>query len=237
MVKAAQSRPEGVAGMIYATYKDTPGLVDFTVEEVALAEATYREQMTLYGGAFLLNEAETIGALAEFSAAAAHDYLLGTLGLDLPITPEMVTGFIYEAMDAVTSDYRGELYATLLRTRDQMKKRGITTCVMPFAVSREAAQEQSPSQANLPAEFSLSDNYPNPFNPRTTINYSLPVVSRVTLKVFNALGQEVATLVDGVVPAGTHSVTWTAGGFASGLYFYRIQAGSFAETRKMILTK
>jgi len=89
----------------------------------------------------------------------------------------------------------------------------------------------------IPTEFLLAQNYPNPFNPSTSINWQLPVRSQVTLKVYNILGSEIATLVNEEKPAGTYEATWQAANLPSGVYFYRIQAGSFISTRKMLLLK
>jgi hypothetical protein len=99
------------------------------------------------------------------------------------------------------------------------------------------------SHPTLPRDFALLQNYPNPFNPTTTIKYALPVRSRVSLKVFNVLGQRVAELVNGEQQAGYYSAEWSAG-VASGIYFYRIEALAvgeqgrrFVETKKMILLR
>ena len=88
-----------------------------------------------------------------------------------------------------------------------------------------------------PGAFSLSPNYPNPFNPSTTIPFTLPRSSRVTIAVYNTLGEKVATLADGMYATGAHTVIWKADGFASGVYFYRLQAEKFTETRRMMLVK
>ncbi len=89
----------------------------------------------------------------------------------------------------------------------------------------------------LPRDFSLSQNYPNPFNPSTAITYRLAALSLVTLKVYDVLGREVTTLVNERENAGNHSVTFNASKLASGVYFYRIDAGQFHSTKKMVLLK
>jgi hypothetical protein len=91
----------------------------------------------------------------------------------------------------------------------------------------------------LPGHFALYQNYPNPFNPTTLIQYSLPVGTRhaVSLRVYDLLGREVAVLVDEQKVPGSYSVAFNARGFASGVYFYRLRAGGFVETRKLILLR
>lgn len=89
----------------------------------------------------------------------------------------------------------------------------------------------------VPSEFLLSQNYPNPFNPSTTIKYSVPQTSQVQIKVFDVLGNEEETLVSEEKPTGTYELTWDAGNFPSGVYFYQLRAGDFIQTRKMILLK
>ena len=95
----------------------------------------------------------------------------------------------------------------------------------------------SPTKSNQISNYILSQNYPNPFNPVTRINYQIPKLSHVTIKVYNILGQEVATLVNEEKMAGNYSVEFNATRFASGVYFYRMQAGDFVSTKKLILLK
>jgi photosystem II stability/assembly factor-like uncharacterized protein len=88
-----------------------------------------------------------------------------------------------------------------------------------------------------PQSFALSQNYPNPFNPSTTINYSIPMTSKVSLKIFDMLGREVASLVNETKQAGNYEVVFNASKISSGVYFYKLQAGSFTETKKLTLMK
>jgi uncharacterized membrane protein len=89
----------------------------------------------------------------------------------------------------------------------------------------------------VPAEYVLQQNYPNPFNPTTTINFNIPQEDFVNITVFNSLGEKVATLLDGVMNAGSHSLKFDANGFASGLYILKMTSGSFSNTIKMNLLK
>ena len=89
----------------------------------------------------------------------------------------------------------------------------------------------------VPRDFQLLQNFPNPFNPATTISYILPARSHVTISVFNLLGQQVAEVLNDMREAGNQSVTFSAAGLASGVYFYRLQAGSFVQTRKLVIVK
>jgi hypothetical protein len=91
--------------------------------------------------------------------------------------------------------------------------------------------------AVLPASVALWQNYPNPFNPSTTIKYALPSRSHVTLSVYSTLGQIVRELVNGDVEVGYHEVKFDGSGLASGVYFYRMQAGSFVQAKKLLLLR
>ena len=92
-------------------------------------------------------------------------------------------------------------------------------------------------QSVIPSGYTLEQNYPNPFNPRTKILFDLPKSGEVTLKIYNALGMEVATLVDKNLPPGRYTVKWNAAGFASGVYHYRLDAGGYSETKRLVLLK
>jgi hypothetical protein len=86
-----------------------------------------------------------------------------------------------------------------------------------------------------PIEYHLADNFPNPFNPRTIINYELPITNYVYLSIYNNLGQKILTLVDKQQKAGYYQVEWDATNYASGIYYYRLKAGDFHDVKKMIL--
>ena len=91
--------------------------------------------------------------------------------------------------------------------------------------------------AGAPASFQLAQNYPNPFNPSTRIEYSVPKSGHVALKVYDLLGNEVATLVNGELERGSYSAVWNATNASSGVYFYRLTSGSFSATRKLMLLR
>lgn len=101
----------------------------------------------------------------------------------------------------------------------------------------QGAMVSNEDERESPQELTLQQNYPNPFNPTTTINYSIPQASHVVMKVYNSLGQEVSTLIDGRQTAGAHSIIWNAANVSSGIYFYKIFVGSDVYTRKMVLIK
>ena len=112
------------------------------------------------------------------------------------------------------------------------------TCVIYTAwINAGGVTNLNISENHQPESFKLFQNYPNPFNPGTIINYTLPNSGNVTLKIYNILGDEVATLINEVKPAGNYEVEFNANGLASGIYFYQLKAGEFVQTKKMILMK
>ncbi len=91
--------------------------------------------------------------------------------------------------------------------------------------------------SEVPERFSLWQNYPNPFNPATNLKFAIPASGLVTLKIYDVLGNEVATLVNEKLSLGTYEVEWNASGYSSGIYFYELRSGNITETKKMLLTK
>jgi hypothetical protein len=91
--------------------------------------------------------------------------------------------------------------------------------------------------SEIPIDYNIKQNYPNPFNPKTKIGYSIPQFSNVVVKVFDILGNEIETLVNEEKQTGTYEITWYAENLPSGVYFYRLQAGDFVETKKMVLLR
>jgi hypothetical protein len=92
-------------------------------------------------------------------------------------------------------------------------------------------------ESGMPQDYQLAQNYPNPFNPSTTIEYSLPEQADVSIKIYDALGNELEVLFSGNKSAGTHRLNWNASDYASGIYFYRMNTSTFTQVRKMLLLK
>ena len=111
------------------------------------------------------------------------------------------------------------------------------TVILNVSLKKTVTDVKNPSLATIPSEFTMQQNYPNPFNPTTVINFSLPTAQNVKLEVFNLLGENVATLLNKPMGAGNHKYEFDASNFNSGLYLYRISAGSFVDVKKMMLLK
>ncbi len=110
--------------------------------------------------------------------------------------------------------------------------------VYDYSISHDTlASSTGESSVEKPTKFLLEQNYPNPFNPSTVIKYAVPQAERVSLKIYNAIGAEVETLFEGYKIAGTYEENFNAGRLSSGVYFYKLQAGEFSQTRKMLLIK
>ncbi|MCZ6673706.1 MAG: T9SS type A sorting domain-containing protein, partial [Verrucomicrobia bacterium] len=105
---------------------------------------------------------------------------------------------------------------------------------------KKSGDQDVAESTTTPTEFGLDENYPNPFNPETVIQFHLPAASHVVIRIFNSIGQEIKTLVDESYQAGVHRAVWKTTDkrgirASSGIYFYHIQAGKFMEVKKMLL--
>jgi hypothetical protein len=247
---AAKNRTEETPQIMAAVIAQLPvenGNPPFpTVEYTLGLEAGYREAMMQYGQLFMLPENQLIGLLSAQTATLAHDYLAALLGsIGITQVPDVdaakIAEFIQIAINQVRPIYRAELYATLCRVEKNMEKNGPPVAGPVFAFwGKETIEEEFEGMklpAEAPGEFALDQNYPNPFNPATTIAFALPSDQVVTLKIYNTIGQEVATLVNEFKTAGRYSAVWDAKGLPSGVYFCRLQAGSIVDTKKMTLMK
>jgi probable HAF family extracellular repeat protein len=132
----------------------------------------------------------------------------------------------------------GQLLLSTSAASPSSRIRIVPTAERPPVPPGGEIQNPSPTKAGqIPTQFALDQNFPNPFNPRTTITYDLPKTSYVTLTVYDIFGREVATLVDGTQDPGIKSAEWNAAGVASGVYFYKLQAADFVATKKLLLIK
>jgi predicted GH43/DUF377 family glycosyl hydrolase len=141
---------------------------------------------------------------------------------------DLLVGFCSVILDTVSSLYK--MWYTGAGTLT------INTTKIGYAEATPTAIYDKISSA-FPGKFVLMQNFPNPFNPSTIINYELPITNVVDLSIYNLLGQKVATLVSENKNTGQHQVEWDASGFASGIYYYRIDAGEFQDVKKMILLR
>jgi hypothetical protein len=230
MAIAAKLRSQDVVAVFAKTYEtgDVPAPV------IMGAELEYRKAMMQYGELFCLPEQMLIPLLAKQSAGVAGDFIAAALGLPapVPVPPAIVEKHIRGAMKLVKDSYGIEVEKTLCFIDKQLRDHGVMTAPV-WALWKEG---ESPDLTQ-PVEYALEQNYPNPFNPSTTISYALPQDTKVTLKVYNSIGEEVATLVDQDMPAGRHEYIWNATNLASGVYFYRLSASAFTSVKKLTLLK
>jgi hypothetical protein len=175
-----------------------------------------------------------IGLLPQISAAAKPDLAAGTgVVANLVFTVDDVS---VDQIDIQTFETESPGHALMFVYHEyndgQLGQRTEFPEFEPMNVS--LANLAGP---NVPVSFALKQNYPNPFNPSTEISFDLPKASQVEVTIFNVLGQQVESLVNDQLDAGSHIVTWDASQYSSGVYFYRIQTDENVDTKKMMLLK
>lgn len=171
----------------------------------------------LLGGYYSEDIMHAVAVQGRYAFLAAEVLII--VNIDDPYNPLFVTTYQAQGSDvAVDGDY---VYLA----------EGNALTILRFIITSIDDDSGSPST------FSLFPNYPNPFNASTVIGYYLPEEGRVVIEIYDILGRKIKTLVDGMQPAGSHSVVWDAGGSSSGLYFYRMKAGDNIETRRCVLLK
>lgn len=182
------------------------------------------------------NRTVIIGALPQMSQTAKGDLKAGSgvvANLVFELTDPSVTSV---TIDAVELD--DPYHKLMFVYHDYNADGSIAGIRAEYPEFGTVVANTNPNvDATLPTVYDLGQNYPNPFNPSTEISFALPNAGPVKLVVYNVLGQEVETLVDGQMEAGNHTVTWKADTYSSGVYFYRLNAGQFSETKKMMLLR
>ena len=167
-------------------------------------------------------------ATADFTARGGDEYPLGDLPLTLLGVTYQQALFSYLVTPTEFGGLGGNVPASQYPAGGE--GRISLTDALPIANENEGI-------AGIPNTYALEQNYPNPFNPTTQINFSLPEAAQVQLNVYNMLGQKVATVMQQRLDAGYHTVQFDAANLASGMYIYRLQAGSYISTKKMMLIK
>ncbi len=187
----------------------------------------------------LLDSLATRAAISfrwDASTDADGDALCYTLeisgpGLDTTLTAGAQTTFDFEDLARLQP---GATYTWTARVSDGF---AVVAADRPFSFRTEGTATPVETAPALPRDVALAQNYPNPFNPATTLAFALPEAGAVRLEVFDVLGRRVAVLVDSVLPAGRHTAMWQAREASSGVYLYRLTAGSAVRTRRMLLVR
>ncbi len=139
--------------------------------------------------------------------------------------------------DSTLADTSTEVKALMAKTKYYWRVRAINIAGSSAYSANNNFTTDIKAETELPKSYSLNQNYPNPFNPATSISFSLPERSSIVLAVYNQLGQRIDVLANGIFAAGNHSISWNAGKFNSGVYFYELKTEKFRSLKKLILLK
>ena len=195
--------------------------------ESSFAQTVYEVQPGIKGNEIKL----TVANISETNHAENVNVVLTKKSLSLTFSKEAETIELIEVMAESEASFKFDV------NRNAPINRKDTIDFMITSSDGTMMTKQFIFSYIGPKEFKLEQNFPNPFNPTTTIQYQVPADSKVTLKVYDILGSEVATLVNEEQEAGYKEVQFNGNNIASGMYVYRLQAGDFVSTKKMILVK
>ena len=220
------------------TYYNTNYLVTTLLPVTFGKTSSRRDSISIFAGAYIIQRStETVDAFGSLTVPAGTFQALRTKEVSISETT-------YPGVPATkdTSTYYSwmtkEGYQIDITTKDRNPGSGsipITTITYSYLVAGSTGIADQ--WISLPTDYKLYQNYPNPFNPTTAISFSLPKAGDVTLKVFDALGKELATLASGEHAAGLHTFHWSGEGYPSGIYFYRLMIGGRLQVGKMSLVK
>jgi hypothetical protein len=181
--------------------------------------------------------ASLAGSTASLSGDDKINFIFYDNGFNLALSDsEKIFEVEYTVTDSLGDSAKSELVFTDAMAADS------SILIIPFEfingeISISAAEGVEEGDANLPAKYELYQNYPNPFNPTTKLSFVIGHSSLVTLKVYDILGRVIATLVNEKINAGKYEVIFDGSGLSSGVYFYRLNAGQYTNTKKFILMK
>jgi CubicO group peptidase (beta-lactamase class C family) len=217
-------------------YLLTPDICSFTTAgPVKLDSLKYSKGITNYYNIrpFVRNDGTSFTITGAKIKLICDDPWVSAIGQSVMNLPAIAPGATVAGSTWASFNYIDSLFPGYFNIKTEIMVNGWTYWTDSMQVIVTGVEEGELH----PLTYRLEQNYPNPFNPSTTIKYSIPNFSFVNLKVYDILGNEVATIVNEEKPAGSYEVNFEAKGLSSGIYFYKLQAGSFVETRKMILMK
>jgi len=221
-------------------YQDAASDINFDGHQWTIADLIMLVNI-LNGSATPVGEGKVLASTANIAVSGntiATDATIGGLYLTVKGGGEPILNAA--GMDMETSLVNGERRIIVMSWDSNTATGDLVTIPGSFEITSVEVSDPAGylmKVSTVPSEFALAQNYPNPFNPNTNIAFSLPNDANVSLTVYNIAGEKVAELVNGQVKAGHHTVTWNATDVASGVYFYKITAGNFTATRKMVFMK
>ena len=226
---------QAIQGGVYQTF--TIGTISITT---VAAYNSYHSKSSCVGyvvefNGIKLYHAGDTGKTTEMADLASQNITYALIPMDptYTMTPEVAT----EAAAMIQAEHDIPIHTADASIRARFTSSNKLVVLPGSSIELNAGTTSVEKDATVPSLFTISQNWPNPFNPSTRINFTLQKPSLVSLKIFDALGREISTLVSGYLPAGTHTRQWDAENMHSGVYFYRIQTGKFTATKKLMLLK